>query len=400
MASQTQDIANQIETLGSRLMLLSHRLRNGSSLESQRTEILDATAQVNAALEGPVDDVREMFNHFAKAVSIRLFIKWGAFTALPPIGQDISIDDLARKVGVDSGLLVRYAYVLGAAKIFNRCGDRLSHTPRSLSLAATPRMAQFFFDEMLPPILASPAYFDKYGPKAPTCRKNSLFSFGHGKPGVSVPQVINSSPERMANYVEAMKMMDRTYPFLAPYDLSWAADVAKETDRAVVVVDVGGGSGHSLKEIVKATRGLSMERCVLQDLPKIVEAAKRVKDQDLEGLKFVGVDFTAGRPVDGALVYYMRRMLHDYSDEACVGILRNVREAMAPDSRLLVVEQVMGEPPSLSATASNIFMTSLSGKERTLENIRDITARAGLGVVKAHWAAGGEAAIIECAKAM
>jgi hypothetical protein len=86
-------------------MLLSHRLRNGSPLDSQRTEILDATAQVNTALQGPVDDVRDMFNHFAKAVSIRLFLKWGAFDALPPIGQDIPIDGLARKVGVDPGLL-------------------------------------------------------------------------------------------------------------------------------------------------------------------------------------------------------------------------------------------------------------------------------------------------------
>jgi hypothetical protein len=260
-------------------------------------------------------------------------------------------------------------------------------------------MAQFFFDEMLPPILASPAYFDKYGPKVPTCRKNSLFAFGHGKPGVSVPQVINSSPERMMNYVEAMKMMEGTFPFLAPYDLSWAVGVARGTERAVVV-DVGGGSGHSLKEIVRVTRGLGMERCVLQDLPRIVEAAKRARDPQLDGVRFVGVDFMTDRPVEGALVYYMRRVLHDYSDEACVEILKNLREAMAPDSRLLVVEQVIGEPPSLFATASNIFMTSLSGKERTLENIRDIAARAGLGVVKAHWGPGEEAAVIECVKAM
>ncbi|KAK0652099.1 S-adenosyl-L-methionine-dependent methyltransferase [Cercophora newfieldiana] len=399
MATQTQDVANQLEMLGSRLMLLSHRLRNGASLESQRNEILEATAQVNSSLATDDDDVHEMLNTFAKAVSIRLFIKWGAFKALPPIGQDISISDLAKTVGAEPGLLIRYAYVLSAAKIIRRTGDRVSHTRRSLQYPTTPRMAQFVFDEMLPPILASPAYFAKYGLREPTCRKNSLFSFGHGKPGVSVWEVINSSPERTANCIEAMKMMDLTYPFLAPYDLTWAVETAKLSDRPVVV-DVGGGSGHALKEIVKVTPGLTMERCVLQDLPKIVDAAKAAADPELKGVKFAGMDFHAEQPVKEALVYYVRRVLHDYSDETCVKILKNIRDAMAADSRLLVVEQVMGEPPSLFATASNIFMTSLSGKERTLEDIRELATRAGLGVVKAHWGPNGEAAVIECAKAM
>jgi len=283
--------------------------------------------------------------------------------------------------------------------VLSQAGDRFGHTTRSLHYTAktTRIMAQFIFDEMLPPILASPAYFDKVGIKEPTDRSNSLFSFGHGKPGVPVWEVINTSPERMGNCIEAMKMMDLTYPFLAPYDLSWVVAASKGGSRAVVV-DVGGGSGNSLKAIVKATPGLAMDRCVLEDRPKIVEAAKRASDPELAGVRFVGVNFQAEQPVKEAHVYYARRILHDYSDDACVGILQKISDAMAADSRLLIVEQVIGDPPSAFAAASNIFMTSLSGKERTLDCFRGITARAGLKVLKAHWAPDGEAAVIVCVK--
>lgn len=105
MANKTQGVAAQLETLGSRLMMLSHRLRNGSSIESQRSEILEATAQVNSSLATDDVDVYDILSTFAKAVSIRLFIKWGAFTALPPLGQDMSITDLGKQIGAEPNLL-------------------------------------------------------------------------------------------------------------------------------------------------------------------------------------------------------------------------------------------------------------------------------------------------------
>lgn len=103
--------------------------------------------------------------------------------------------------------------------------------------------------------------------------------------------------------------------------------------------------------------------------------------------------------VPGALVYYIRRCLHDYGDDDCVEILEQIRKAMAPDSRLLIVEQVLGNPPSPFAAANDVWMATIGGKERPLESFDAIASRAGLKIAKVHPTPGSEVAVIECKKA-
>lgn len=98
----------------------------------------------------------------------------------------------------------------------------------------------------------------------------------------------------------------------------------------------------------------------------------------------------------GALVYYMRRCLHDYSDEECAKILQHISSAMVADSRLLVVETLLGDQPSALQAAMDLAMMTISGKERTLANFEDITGRAGLKITKVSQNPGGTA-VIECA---
>lgn len=97
----------------------------------------------------------------------------------------------------------------------------------------------------------------------------------------------------------------------------------------------------------------------------------------------------------GALVYYMRRCLHDYSDAECVGILRHISAAMAADSRLLIVETLLGSPPSPLQAAMDLVMLTISGKERTLDGFREIAAQAGLRVTAVSEIPGGNA-VVEC----
>ena len=260
-------------------------------------------------------------------------------------------------------------------------------------------MAQFFFDEMFTALLASPRYYDQYGTKEPTDRLNTLFAFSHGRPGVSVWDDLSSdSPSRMENFMGAMKVMD-THPFIEPYSLDWAVSAAAADESRAVVVDVGGGYGHALKGMAKSTPGLALDRCVLEDLPEVVDATKAVGDPDLAGVKFVGMDFHKEQPVKKALVYYFRRILHDYSDDECIEILRLTADVMGTDSRVLMVELVLTDPPSIFPAMSNVVMTNISGKERTLDGFRGIIVRAGLTLVKAHEVAGTDVGIIECAKA-
>jgi hypothetical protein len=100
----------------------------------------------------------------------------------------------------------------------------------------------------------------------------------------------------------------------------------------------------------------------------------------------------------GALVYYIRRCLHDYSDEEAVTILQQIAGAMAPDSRLLVVEALLCEQPTALQAAMDLHMMTISGKERTRDNFEDITGKAGLKITKVSKNSGGSA-VIECALA-
>lgn len=79
-----------------------------------------------------------------------------------------------------------------------------------------------------------------------------------------------------------------------------------------------------------------------------------------------------------------------------MGILKQIAGSMAADSRLLIVETLLGNPPSAMQTAMDLAMLSISGKERTRENFDDITGKAGLKITKICQIPGGSA-VIECA---
>ena len=66
-------------------------------------------------------------------------------------------------------------------------------------------------------------------------------------------------------------------------------------------------------------------------------------------------------------------VLHDWSDEFAKVILRNCREAMAKNERLLIVETIVPETNSASfSKLLDINMMVTSGRERTLSEFRDL----------------------------
>jgi hypothetical protein len=73
----------------------------------------------------------------------------------------------------------------------------------------------------------------------------------------------------------------------------------------------------------------------------------------------------------------IRRILQDFGDDECVSILQHVVEAMAPDSKLLITDTVMVNPPWLPAML-DFFLSTIGGKERTEEGFQKITAGARL----------------------
>ncbi|KAK3901633.1 O-methyltransferase-domain-containing protein, partial [Staphylotrichum tortipilum] len=100
-----------------------------------------------------------------------------------------------------------------------------------------------------------------------------------------------------------------------------------------------------------------------------------------------------------ALVYYIRRCLHDYPDRTCITILSHIVNAMAPDSRLLIAEHLLPASPTPSPSTAHksmidLAMLTIAGKERTLEDFKALVALAGLRVTQVAQMEG--VGVVEC----
>ena len=81
----------------------------------------------------------------------------------------------------------------------------------------------------------------------------------------------------------------------------------------------------------------------------------------------------------GGDAYIMRHILHDWSDEDAITILKNCRKAMNPGGKVLVVEAVIqenNEPSSFKLL--DLTMLLIGGKERTHKQFGYIFSEAGL----------------------
>lgn len=172
---------------------------------------------------------------------------------------------------------------------------------------------------------------------------------------------------------------------------------ASQATKKPFLVDVGGGHGHQCRELGKKFPNL-LGSLVLQDLPEAVE-----KLAPIEGVTVQACDFFQPQPITGscqrsysycqfanhgntgAKYYYLRRIMHDWSDEKATIILRNIAVAMGPDSRILIDDAVLPDiGASWLSTFADLAMMGFAGKERTRAQWNSLAQRAGLVVESIH----------------
>lgn len=149
-----------------------------------------------------------------------------------------------------------------------------------------------------------------------------------------------------------------------------------DASRFGVVVDVGGSHGILLGTLLRATPGL---RGLLFDKPKVVaEAQTAMAAQGLgDRVSFVGGDMFEAVPEGGDL-YTIKHVLHDWSDEDSLRILRNVRAAMRPGASLLIIEAVLPEQPQPSPTTMmDVYLLVHGGRERTRAQYEALMRQSG-----------------------
>jgi hypothetical protein len=148
------------------------------------------------------------------------------------------------------------------------------------------------------------------------------------------------------------------------------------------IVDIGGGNGTLLAHILEQNPQLSG---VLFDAPSvIVGAAGAIDTQVNQGrAEKVAGDFFEAVP-SGGDAYVLKYIIHDWDDERAIMILKNCRQAMAENGRVLLVEVVIpaGNAPSSGKFLDLEMLLYFYSRERTEAEYRDLLQRAGLELIR------------------
>ena len=155
-----------------------------------------------------------------------------------------------------------------------------------------------------------------------------------------------------------------------------AAEVLAAYDFSGVrkLVDVGGGQGHFLRELLLGCPELS----ALIDFPNVVAAAHIWRTGDLAGrCEIVAGDCTEWVPEGGDL-YLLKGVLIDTSDADALRMLRNCRRAIRSDGRLLVMDTIYNPKSRSNEILLDILMMSLiDGCDRSEPEYRSLLQEAG-----------------------
>ena len=139
-------------------------------------------------------------------------------------------------------------------------------------------------------------------------------------------------------------------------------------EPGATVVDVGGGNGHISIALAEEFPHLNF---VVQDLPGAVEEATGTVPAALqERVKFQAHDMFTPQPVQGAAVYFLRHILHDWPDSHAILILKALVPALRSGSRVLVSDSVV-PPPGVLHGQEEKFVRYLDLQMMVLHNAKE-----------------------------
>jgi hypothetical protein len=220
------------------------------------------------------------------------------------------------------------------------------------------------------------------GPEAYSVWGELLPSLKTGEPGF--PRVFGKTFfEYLASNPPADQLWNR---WNAETASEWLPPVIAACDfsEAKTIVDVGGGQGTFIAEVLKRNKGA---KGVLYDLPNVVAGAVTVLESAglVERCTVIVGSFFDSVP-EGGDVYCISRVLFNWDDEQVLTILRNCRRAMKGRERLVIVENLL--PSSSDPGFTRIALNSLNlwlmfgSRHRTAEEYRQLLDSAGFKLLK------------------
>ncbi|MCK7625166.1 methyltransferase [Streptomyces sp. RS10V-4] len=314
----------------------------------------------------PAMRLRELIFGAACAAAVRAAARLRLADALGE--QPTTVEELAASVGTEPRPLHRLLRALSCYGIFEETEDgKVSHTemskllredaPNSLryiSLWCTEPWTWEAWPRLEDAVRSGRSVFDDlYG--------KGFFDYLH-----------EDAPESARVFDRAMTTSSKQS----------ARDIAELLDLTGVssVADIGGGQGHVLARLLEKYPSL---RGTLLDLPSVVAAPdpRLRKDGPLAGrARIVAGDCREDIPVRADL--YIIKNILEWDDDSTRRTLRNVVGAARPGARVVVIENLVDDSPSMKFTTAMdlLLLMNVGGAKHTKESLVRRISDAGLMV--------------------
>jgi O-methyltransferase domain len=270
-------------------------------------------------------------------------------------------DELARECGALPDRLERLLRALASEGVFRRLPDgRWENTPASATLRSG-------VPHNLGPVARMTGAEHYFGwSRFADClvRETTAFEAHYGEP---VFDWYRRNEAEARNFNEAMK----------GYSAAQLPAIAAAYDPSACrrIVDVGGGHGGLLMALLaKAPHA----RGIVFDLEQGLAAAHAAGLGRDPRVELVAGNFFES-VVPGGDLYVLKYILHDWDDDRCVTILRNIGKGVAPGGRVVVAEHLVAphDGPDPAKWMDLHMMAMPGGRERTEAEYATLFARAG-----------------------
>ncbi len=289
------------------------------------------------------------------------------------------VDALAERTNTHAPTLYRILRALSSVGIFVETKERM--------FGLTP-LAQCLLSDAMRPIarMFLSGWHDKAWNRLAYTVKTGKPGFDHAF-GKQTFEWLEENPKARAVFDQGqgMKAIGFAKAVIEAYDFS----------DFNTICDVGGGQGAFLIQLLA---NYPHAKGLVADMAKaVMSAEKAISTADLnDRCKAISYDFLKEVPpvCDG---YFLVNVLHDWEDEICCRILKNISRSMKTHSRLWIVEYLLEPEPGFSvAKLLDIEVLVMGGgRERTIDEYKSLISSVGLAVSKSIPTNRGPA-LLEC----
>ncbi|KAF2149275.1 O-methyltransferase [Myriangium duriaei CBS 260.36] len=351
--------------------------------QDERRHVSDRLRDLSISLEDVQLSAQRLLYSPYQLMALRIGCDLNLWQTLCNSSQPVTVSELSRTTHAAPLLLGRLLRYMASMRLINETDEdtfAANNVTQTFALPGYDSAVRFYFDYVGPGVARTPSFLLERGFKDIDDAGDCPLPVAHG---TDLPPFLHllQMPEMFGHFQKFMTVQRHGMPtWLDVYP--WQCAAKEVEPERVFFVDVGGGTGHQCIALRKMLPDLS-NRIINQDLPPSLAQAGSPP-----GVEMMVQDFFEPQKIQGAKIYYMRNILHDYPDHRATTILANTREAMkaTPDSVLLIDEMFLGtKGVHWEATQLDInMMFCLSAIERTESLWNDLLSKSGFSIRKRY----------------